>query len=191
MITTIGLLLKTKFQPPESTSLHFSSLREIPLSTYRGVLEREREAMEEESVSLYRGLRSFWTRKGYVRLNGSGKRKNRMELARLGSNRRRRFWRIKPKLRFFRIPSPKKFFIWLRDAYVKMMLGFANSRVASSGYCGALGNDIGGFGGGFGQRPLKEYDEKMIIEIYKSLVISQGLAPREVTAIGSAIDFRR
>lgn len=112
-----------------------------------------------------------------------------MELARLGSSRRRRFWRIKPKLRFFRIPSPKKFFIWLRDAYVKMMLGFANSRVVSSGYCGsgALGNGIGGFG----QRPLKEYDEKMIIEIYRSLVVAQGLAPRDVTAIGSVIDIRR
>ncbi|XP_034690612.1 uncharacterized protein LOC117918214 [Vitis riparia] len=105
--------------------------------------------MEVESVSVFRGLRSFWARKGgYVRLNGSGRRKNRVELARLGSNRRRRFWRIKPKFRFFRIPSPKKFFIWLRDAYVKMMLGFANSRVMSSGYSAswamalaALGSD--------------------------------------------------
>ena len=121
-----------------------------------------------------------------MRLNGSGRRKNRVELARLGSNRRRRFWRIKPKLRFFRIPSPKKFFIWLRDAYVKMMLGFANSRVMSSGYSGVLGDGIGGFG----QRPPKEYDEKMIIEIYRSLVMAQGLAPRDVTAIGSVVHFR-
>lgn len=143
--------------------------------------------MEVESVSVFQGLRSFWARKGgYVRLNGSGRRKNRVELARLGSNRRRRFWRIKPKLRFFRIPSPKKFFIWLRDAYVKMMLGFANSRVMSSGYSGVLGDGIGGFG----QRPPKEYDEKMIIEIYRSLVMAQGLAPRDVTAIGSVVHFR-
>ena len=111
-------------------------------------------------MSLYLGLRSFWTRKGYVWHNGSGNRKNRIELARLSSNRRRGFWRIKPKLRFFRIPSPKKFFIWFRDAYVKMMLGFANSRVTRSGYCGALRNGIGGSGGDFGQWPLKEYDEK-------------------------------
>nr|DAD18057.1 TPA_asm: hypothetical protein HUJ06_019519 [Nelumbo nucifera] len=48
-----------------------------------------------------------------------------------------------------------------------MMLGFTNSRVFNAGFSGG-----GAFGAGFGfrRRPLKEYDEKVLIEIYKSLM---------------------
>jgi hypothetical protein len=95
------------------------------------------------------------------------------------SRRRRRFaWRIKvkPKLKALKMSSPKRFFVWLRDAYVKMMLGIANSR--------AIGT--AGYGDGIGARPIKEYDEKMIIEIYKSLVMAQGqLVPRDAPTLGS------
>ncbi|CAN1310477.1 hypothetical protein LINPERPRIM_LOCUS28080, partial [Linum perenne] len=83
--------------------------------------------------------------------------------------RRRSSWRIKikPKLKFLnKVGSPKKLFIWLRDAYVRMMVGFANS-----GGGGMVGVD-GGVGG-FGRKVVKEYDEKMIIEIYNSVVIVQ------------------
>ncbi|XP_059659595.1 uncharacterized protein LOC132306278 [Cornus florida] len=129
-----------------------------------------------------RGLRGYWRRRGYERLTGTGRRrKNRVELAAGGSNRRRRrFWRIKitPKLRF----SPKKFLIGLRDAYVNMMLRLASSRaINGGGMGGALGDGIGGFGKG----PLKEYDERMIVEIYKSLMVAQGqLVPRDAARIG-------
>lgn len=76
-----------------------------------------------------------------------------------------------PKLSFLRrIPSPKKFLVWLRDAYVKLMLGFANSRVFTTTGGAVCHNAPGSFGKG----PLKEYDEKMIVEIYKSLMLPQG-----------------
>ncbi|EYU46774.1 hypothetical protein ABFS82_04G010700 [Erythranthe guttata] len=147
--------------------------------------------MEGVSATVYKGIKGYWRRKGYVRLNAAGrKRKTRtVELASAaeGSTRRRRFWRIKLtrrlklKLRF----SPKKFLLGLRDAYVNMMLRIANTRVAGGGY--------GGDGvAGFGARPVKEYDERMIVEIYKSIVMAQGqIVPRDAAWIGSEITCRR
>ncbi|KAA8549113.1 hypothetical protein F0562_000797 [Nyssa sinensis] len=98
--------------------------------------------MEGVSTRVYKGLREYWRRRGYERLNGAGcRRKRRVELAVAGSKRKRRFWRIKitPKLRFSF--SPKKFFIGLRDAYVKMMLGLANSPVVNSGGISGVAGD--------------------------------------------------
>ncbi|KAL6968582.1 hypothetical protein U1Q18_034383 [Sarracenia purpurea var. burkii] len=142
--------------------------------------------MEGVSATVYRGLKRYWRRRrGYERINGTGRRrKNRVELGRSGggSGRRRRFWRIKitPKLRF----SPKKFFVRIRDAYVNFMLRIADSRMISCEY----GSFVDGSGGGFGRGELKEYDEKMIVEIYKSLVVAQGqLVPRDAAMIGSQI----
>ncbi|KAK8654363.1 hypothetical protein V6N13_128332 [Hibiscus sabdariffa] len=130
----------------------------------------------------------YWQRRGYVKLNGAsrgGARRSRVELG--GSSRRRRFWKIRVKAKL-RLPSPKKLFVWLRDAYVKMMVGLANSRVVSGyGHSGAMA-DRGV--SAFGKRPIKEYDEKMIVEIYKSLV----MAPREagkLRLISSAIICQR
>lgn len=123
--------------------------------------------MEGVSASMYKGLRGYWTRRRYERLNGMGRRRrSRVELGST-TTRRRRVWRIKisPKLVLFRrVPSPKKLLIRLRDAYVKMMLGFANSRVFSP-VISTSGTAT------FGKRPLKEYDERMIIEIYKSMAL--------------------
>ncbi|XP_057473830.1 uncharacterized protein LOC130762188 [Actinidia eriantha] len=121
---------------------------------------------------MYGGLKRYWKRKGYERLNGSGcRRKTRVELGRRtgsGSHRRRRFWRIKitPRLRF----NPRKFLMGLRDAYVNFMLRIANTRVMSGGYGGAVDPSSGGFG----RVPLKEYDEKMIVQIYNSLLMAQA-----------------
>ncbi|VVB06643.1 unnamed protein product [Arabis nemorensis] len=81
--------------------------------------------------------------------------------------RKKRFWRIKivPKLRILKTASPKKLLVWIRDAYVKMMMRLANSRViGSSGYGGS----------GFGSGQMKEYDEKMLVEIYKSILMAQA-----------------
>lgn len=146
--------------------------------------------MEGLSASMYKGVRNYWEKKGYQRINGSGRRRrNRVELARMGGNRRKRFWRIKinPKMSLFKFLSPKKFFVRLRDAYVNMMLGFANSRVCSSGYGGA----ITGFGNGYGRGPLKEYDERYIVELYKSVVVAQGqLVPCDAAKLGSQVHWR-
>ncbi|KAF3436504.1 hypothetical protein FNV43_RR23596 [Rhamnella rubrinervis] len=142
--------------------------------------------MEGVSASMYKGVKGYWRRRRYEKLNGTGRRqRSRVEL---GSTRRKRVWRIKitPKLGFMkRVPSPKKLLIWLRDAYVKLMVGFANSRVFSPV---AAANGAAAFG----KRPLKEYDERMIIEIYKSLALAQGqLVPRDAAKHGSEIVHRR
>ncbi|KAK8497548.1 hypothetical protein V6N13_002952 [Hibiscus sabdariffa] len=146
--------------------------------------------MEGISTAVCKGLRGYWKRRGYVKLSGTsrgGARRSRVELG--GSSRRRRFWKIRVKAKL-RLPSPKKLFVWLRDAYVKMMVGLANSRVVS-GYGGAMA-DHGV--SAFGKRPIKEYDEKMIVEIYKSLVVAQGQqVPREAgkLRLSSAIICQR
>ncbi|XP_073148071.1 uncharacterized protein [Henckelia pumila] len=142
--------------------------------------------MEGISGAVCNGIRSYWRRKGYQRFNGGARRKRKMRVVELGSAsvdgsvRRRRFWRIKltPRLNLrLRAFSPKKLLLGLRDAYVNMMLKIANTSVINSGFGGAVaGNGVGGFG----MRPLKEYDERMILEIYKSIVMSSQseLAPK-------------
>ncbi|WCJ22277.1 hypothetical protein M5689_004373 [Euphorbia peplus] len=128
--------------------------------------------MDGLSPTIYTKLRRYWRRRNYQRVNDTVRRsRNSIELGASNSTtKRRRIWRIKikPKLKILRNASPKKFFVWLRDAYVKMMLGFANSRVVGPGYGDHPGVT------GFGRRQIKEYDEKMIIQIYKSLVMAQG-----------------
>ncbi|KAE8692048.1 hypothetical protein F3Y22_tig00110863pilonHSYRG00103 [Hibiscus syriacus] len=142
--------------------------------------------MEGISATMYKGLKGYWKRRSYVKLNGSsGARRSRVEL---GTSRRKRFWRIKMKAKL-RIKSPKRLFVWLRDAYVKMMMGLANSRMVSRGCGGGVANQ--GIAA-LGKRPMKEYDEKMIVEIYKSLVMRQGqLVAREPGKLCSAILCQR
>ncbi|KDP28215.1 hypothetical protein JCGZ_13986 [Jatropha curcas] len=140
--------------------------------------------MEGVSTAMYTKVRRYWRRRGYERLNESTRR--RQNTVELGSTlqKKRRVWRIKikPKLKIFKMSSPRKFFVWLRDAYVKMMMGFANSRVIGAGYGGGAGDGLATFG----KRPVKEYDERMIIEIYKSLMMAQGqLVAREAPRFGS------
>ncbi|KZV44142.1 hypothetical protein F511_26421 [Dorcoceras hygrometricum] len=129
--------------------------------------------MEGVSTNPIHGGRSYWRRKGYMRLDSHSRRrrKMRMRVLKLDSGASDvssscwRFWRIKLtppvelKLRF----SPKKFILRMRDAYVDMMMRIASTRVT---------------GNGFGRLPIKEYDEGMIVEIYRSIVAAQGkLAP--------------
>ncbi|KAJ6955932.1 hypothetical protein NC652_007128 [Populus alba x Populus x berolinensis] len=142
--------------------------------------------MEGVSARIYTKMKEYWSRRGYERINGSGRTRRSwpVELSSVSTTsrrrrrRRRRFaWRmkVKPKLKALKMSSPKRCFVWLRDAYVKMMLGFANSRAVGTA----------GYGDGFGARPIKEYDEKMINEIYKSLVMAEGqLVPRDAPTLG-------
>ncbi|XP_059297991.1 uncharacterized protein LOC132050652 [Lycium ferocissimum] len=135
-----------------------------------------------EILSVSTNLSSWSRRRGYEKLNGSGRRRrNRVEYE------RRRFWKInlKPRLKLklkLKRFSPKKLLLNIRDAYMNLMLKIANSRCMSSG--------LSGFGGdynGFGVRQLKEYDEKVLVEIYKSMVIAQGqLVSRDRARTGAA-----
>lgn len=129
------------------------------------------------------GLKGYWKRRAYQRLDGGGRRRRR---AVLGGGRRRRFWRIRvvPRLRFLaRVASPKRLLARIRDAYVRMMLSFASSGAIAAGYGGAAV-------AGFGRPQLKEYDEKMIVEIYKSLV-AQGPIIATAVAGGGGGDAER
>lgn len=139
------------------------------------------------SISIYKGLRAFWARRGYQRLGDGGRR--------VPADRRRRFrlrrFKVAPRVKLMNliIRSPKRFLIWLRDAYVKMMMGFATSRICTAGYGGSVADaSISSFG----KAPLKEYDKRMIVEIYKSLVVAQGqLVPREAVDLSSGLVVRR
>ncbi|KAM7275033.1 hypothetical protein ACFE04_016899 [Oxalis oulophora] len=137
-----------------------------------------------------KGFKNYFRKKGYERLDGSSttgrrRRYNKVELgARGGSGGRKRFWRVKivPRVRvLLKRASPKGFFIWLRDAYMNMMMSLANSRALSNGYGGGIGNGLAAFG----QRPVKEYDERMILEIYKAILMSHGnVINREAAKLG-------
>lgn len=127
------------------------------------------------------GLKGYWKRRAYNRLDGQpGNRRARRSRVELGGGGgggpRRKFWRIKisPRLRLFsriRRFNPKRIFARIRDAYVRMMIGFANSGAISGGF-GYGGQAVSAFG-----RPhqIKEYDEKMIIQIYRSLLTQNQL----------------
>ncbi|XP_015946594.2 uncharacterized protein LOC107471614 [Arachis duranensis] len=134
--------------------------------------------MEGITVSVYKSFKDFQKRRRYRKLHGSGRRSKSEQL---GSRRRARFWgwrvKVAPKIRIRRVPSPKKMLLWLRDAYVRMMLGFANSRVMT------MNASATGFGGPYsvalgalGPAHPKEYDEKVIVQIYKSLVAAGNSA---------------
>lgn len=162
--------------------------------------------MEGASASLYRAMRGYWRKRGYERLAGPGSRgEGRADLdppaprrGRLRGRRWRRLscWRVRltPRVKLVRLAaSPRRFFLWLRDAYVKMMLGFASSAALGGGF--GYGHGCGGDAGaaGFGRAPAKEYDRKMLVEIYKSVLVAQGqlAPPREAGRLGSEVARRR
>ncbi|KAI4374352.1 hypothetical protein MLD38_012359 [Melastoma candidum] len=128
--------------------------------------------MEGGSVSAYKVIRSYWRSRGYEKLASPVHPR---------PARRRRLWRprvrMAPKVKILRLmaSSPKKFLLWLRDAYVRMMLGLANSRMFTAGYYGGgAPSYFGQSGYAFGKAPLKEYDRKVIVEIYESVLAAQG-----------------
>lgn len=139
-------------------------------------------------MGVYESLKVLLLSRGkYVRLDGSTKRR-RLRRAKLGGSRKsRRIWRFRlfPKIKLRKWLNPMVYLVKLRDAYVKMMLNLADSRLFSSDFMG------GGFapqyavgsGNPFGQRPLKEYDEKMLIEIYGTWLIQA-----EIQAAAAAVE---
>ncbi|KAF7152927.1 hypothetical protein RHSIM_Rhsim01G0288700 [Rhododendron simsii] len=131
------------------------------------------------------GLTRYWKRRGYGRLYGSRRWRmiNRAKLGKEGggSGRRKRSWGIKIARKLRLILSPKKLLIRLRDAYVNLMLRLDNSNMMMMNG-GGFGGANSSFDGGFGKGRLKEYDEKTILQMYKSLVMAQGLlAPWDPT----------
>ncbi|XP_074591246.1 uncharacterized protein LOC141847165 [Curcuma longa] len=125
----------------------------------------------DSSLSSYKGgLQGYWKRRACA---GTSRRRRSLpeaDLGRGGAGAARRgsrsswSWRIKaaPRMSFFGAgaTSPRRLIARFRDAYVRMMLGFARAAHTSTAPRVTA-------------RPpqLKEYDdEKVIVEIYKSLV---------------------
>ncbi|XP_042022750.1 uncharacterized protein LOC121770021 [Salvia splendens] len=147
--------------------------------------------MEGISATVYKGIRRYWRRKGYQRIDSAG-RNTKPRVVELGGGGsappRRRPWRIKlapPRLKLKLRFSPKKLLLGLRDAYMGMMMRIASTRMIGSGFSG---DGVSGFG----MRPAKEYDRRMVVEIYKSIVVAQGqLVPRDAAWIRSEITCPR
>ncbi|KAJ8636346.1 hypothetical protein MRB53_010613 [Persea americana] len=121
-------------------------------------------------------VKRYWRRRKYKRIEQHGSsRGKRAKVERLGRNRRRKWtFRVKftPRVRSLSrlIISPKKLLILLRDKYVKMMLTLAQSTSAFRG-----GEDHNKLVMGLGNRPLKEYDNTMVLQFYKSLMAQDKL----------------
>ncbi|KAL6619407.1 hypothetical protein ACP70R_034546 [Stipagrostis hirtigluma subsp. patula] len=140
------------------------------------------------------GIKAYWKRRGYDRLDAAAsQRRPRLPTAELGAGgqgaaaaaaqltqqegrRRRRGWRVGRRAgglgrRLLRALSPRRLLSRLRDAYVGAMLRLASS-AAVAGYgaapfCHAADPFTR-------PRPLREYDEKMLVEIYRSILASGG-----------------
>lgn len=143
----------------------------LPIHLISVFQQRKDTIMECITTSMQRSLKKYWKRrKGYQRMNKSVRKTNTVKLGGGATTGTKKKWRIKisPKIKFPTISSPKKWMVWMRDSYVRMMLGLANSKVMNL----TSFNDPTG---GFGRAPQpKEYDNKMLVHMYNSLVVAQG-----------------
>ncbi|KAI3805878.1 hypothetical protein L1987_21765 [Smallanthus sonchifolius] len=132
--------------------------------------------MDGLTAKVYNGVKCYWRTRGYHRLGG-----RKQEQSGRQPRRRRRLGRIRlnRKLKLKLPMSPRKLFIGLRDAYVRIMMKLANTSVVR-------GRTIAGYNGdGFGKTmTVKEYDEKVIIEICKNLAIRQNQISSQIACSG-------
>ncbi|XP_073107346.1 uncharacterized protein [Elaeis guineensis] len=131
----------------------------------------------------YRGIRLYWRRRKYQRVDGSGSAtgKKALRVTQFGSSRgpNRRFWRIRPIFRIrIKIPSPVRLLARLKDAYVDAMLGLARKGSAL-----ALPNGPEALWAKRipRRRPVRVdpgsfFEQRLILEIYKSLAAPGELA---------------
>ncbi|KAJ0520548.1 hypothetical protein HanIR_Chr10g0460631 [Helianthus annuus] len=121
--------------------------------------------MDGLTAKVYNGVKCYWRTRGYHRLTTTGGHEQQPRRT------PRRVWRIRLNRRLkLKLPrSPIKIFVGLRDAYVNMMMKLANTSVVR-------GRTVSGYNGdAFGKiNMVKEYDEKIIIEICKSLAVREN-----------------
>ena len=140
------------------------------------------------------GIKAYWKRRGYYRVDAAAaQRRPPLPTAELGGGvaqppqpeggsgrRRRRGWRVRRGQlgrRLLRALSPRRWLVRLRDAYVSVMLRLASSPAVGYGagapYCASTPH------GAAVARPLqlKEYDEKVLVEIYRSILERGGALP--------------
>lgn len=130
------------------------------------------------------GIKAYWKRRGYDRLDAAAaQRRPPLATAELGAggggapapaSRRRRGWRVRRRgglgRRLLCALSPRRLLARLRDAYVNAMLRLASSAAVGYGaapFCAAAEP--------FARpRPLKEYDEKVLVEMYRAILARSG-----------------
>ncbi|KAL6626281.1 hypothetical protein ACP70R_030007 [Stipagrostis hirtigluma subsp. patula] len=143
------------------------------------------------------GIKAYWKRRGYYRLDAAdAQRRPPLATAELGGGgsggggaqpppqqegrprrSRLRGWRVRRRglgRRLLRAFSPRRWLVRLRDAYVSAMLRLASSPAVGYGagapYCPTTTAH-----GNFARPPqLKEYDEKVLVEIYRSILARGG-----------------
>ncbi|KAM3403552.1 hypothetical protein ACQJBY_006975 [Aegilops geniculata] len=130
------------------------------------------------------GIKAYWKHRGYDRLDAAAaQRRPALATAELGAGGgapatagRRRGWRVRRRglgRRVLRALSPRRLLARLRDAYVNAMLRLASSAAVGYGsapFCAAPEP--------FARpRPLKEYDEKLLVEMYRSILARGGVIP--------------
>lgn len=145
------------------------------------------------------GIKAYWKRRGYYRIDAAAaQRRPPLPTAELGggqppaedgSGRRRgrRGWRVRRGQlgrRLLSALSPRRWLMRLRDAYVSAMLRLASSHAIGYGAGGPYCATANHAGASFAARPaqLKEYDEKVLVEIYRSILARGGPLPIAVTA---------
>lgn len=116
-------------------------------------------------------------RRGYTRLRRENFRRRRVQLARLGGRRSLKLKRF-PRLKF-RWFSPFALLAKLRDAYVDLMLA-ASSRIKAAEFM-AMGSFAAAIpvrsSEPFGPIQAKEYDTKVLVELYRSMTQNQLILP--------------
>ncbi|CAL4963950.1 unnamed protein product [Urochloa decumbens] len=154
------------------------------------------------------GIKAYWKRRGYYRVDAAAaQRRPPLPTAELGGGvaqpqpppaengstgrrRPRRGWRVRRGQlgrRLLRALSPRRWLVRLRDAYVSAMLRLASSPAVGYGagapYCATTPH------GAAYARPtqLKEYDEKVLVEIYRSILARGGPLPLAVPSDGATL----
>ncbi|CAL9073057.1 unnamed protein product [Musa textilis] len=134
----------------------------------------------EVPIKFYRGINSYWRRRKYQKLESpsSPGHKKAKKVTRLGAVRGTRRWfvRLRRSFRFrIRLPSPARLLVRLRDAYVDCMLAMAGK---APGLSTQKGPEV------WSKRiptarsaktSSGEFQRRLVLEIYKSLVVSGEL----------------
>ncbi|KAI8030383.1 hypothetical protein LOK49_LG01G03483 [Camellia lanceoleosa] len=122
-------------------------------------------------------LKRHWKRRQYGRLDSTTSNRKKIKITRFGGRRPRRIWRIKTVPKFqLKIASPSKLWKKLKNAYINMMLSLAGRVSSMSGedvFCS--GNRISVASRVPVACSQDEFENRLVIEIFKSLMVSKEL----------------
>ncbi|XAR51507.1 hypothetical protein NMG60_11006154 [Bertholletia excelsa] len=120
-------------------------------------------------------LKRRWRKRQYRRLDNSAPNRRKAKTSAFGG-RPRRFWRVKvvPKLQL-KIASPSKLWSKLKNAYINMMMSLAGNVSSLNNGDVFRGKRVAGARRISVTYTDKEFENRMIYEIFKSLMASKEL----------------